>query len=147
LELIFEEFGSSYMKRFLDKINKIEGGCWEWMGASRGKSGYGCLKINKKVVDVHRFSYVLHKGEIPKGLLVCHTCDNRICCNPDHLFLGTHKENHKDAVNKGRITFPNNEHLRLPCGNSATYNRGCRCIDCKKAHALYRKNERLKKGK
>jgi len=91
------------MERFYSKINKIEDGCWEWTAGLRGKTGYGAIKVDGKVLDAHRLSYTLHKGEIPKGMYVCHSCDNRKCVNPDHLFLGSAKDNWQDAVDKGRI--------------------------------------------
>ncbi len=76
--------------------------CWEWTGGVDG-CGYGQLRGNNvKLVKAHRFSYILANGEIPKGMCVLHTCDNPPCCNPDHLFLGTHADNSQDKVNKGR---------------------------------------------
>jgi len=117
------------MKRFFDKVDKTNN-CWVWTAGSRGKTGYGAIKINGKVVDAHRLSYELHSGEIPIGMYVCHTCDNRKCVNPEHLFLGSPKDNWQDAFNKGRIVTPKQEHLKKHPSIGA-YNRGCRCRDCK----------------
>jgi len=83
------------------KINK-KTGCWEWQ---RGlyKTGYGEIRIKGKTKRAHRIYYIKYKGEIPDGLFVCHSCDNRKCVNPKHLWLGTNKDNVKDAINKGRF--------------------------------------------
>lgn len=91
--------------RFFEKVLKTEN-CWLWTAALRGKSGYGCMKVDGKVVDSHRLSWEIHFGKIPEGLLVCHTCDNRICVNPAHLFLGTQSDNMKDCLKKGRMFIP-----------------------------------------
>ena len=91
---------------FLKRINKTASGCWEWTGAIRGACGYGAIKVNGKTLSTHRYSYQLYNGVIPQGLYVCHTCDNKKCVNPDHLFLGTHSENMIDALKKNRLKFP-----------------------------------------
>jgi hypothetical protein len=97
-------------------------GCWEWQGALQG--GYGIIGIGGAYhsgngnVRVHRHMWERFKGPIPKGLFVCHTCDNPRCCRPGHLFLGTCAENLKDMTAKGRRrngTSPGeaNSHARL----------------------------------
>jgi hypothetical protein len=75
-------------------------GCWEWQLFIR-RSGYGQMKFEGKTVDAHRVSYRCFHGEIAEGLFVCHRCDDKRCCNPEHLFLGTHSENLIDYRKKG----------------------------------------------
>lgn len=86
------------------RVRKGEG-CWEWSGWRAG-SGYGQIKVNKRIESAHRLSWILHHGAIPKGLIVCHHCDNPPCVRPDHLFLGTYSDNVRDAMHKGRMFTP-----------------------------------------
>lgn len=89
--------------RFFAKVIEAPDGCWLWTGA-KGSHGYGNFGYRKpKTTTAHRYAYELWHGPIPDGLVVCHTCDVRLCVNPDHLFLGTYKENTQDGVAKGRI--------------------------------------------
>ncbi len=87
--------------RFENKFEKIENGCWLWL-ASTFHNGYGQFQFEGRPQHASRVSYVLYKDEIPNGLFVCHTCDNPLCVNPEHLFLGTHKDNMQDKIKKGR---------------------------------------------
>ncbi len=87
-------------KRFWDKVNKTDS-CWLWTRCVN-ESGYGVFCNSGKTILAHRYSYQICKGDIPEGLLICHTCDVRECVNPQHLYAGTHIQNMKDMVDRGR---------------------------------------------
>jgi len=90
-------------ERFWAKVEKRgTEDCWLWTGGKTVK-GYGVFWNNERFVHAQRFAYELLVGPIPDGMFVCHHCDNPPCCNPKHLFLGTHKDNMRDAVAKGRM--------------------------------------------
>jgi hypothetical protein len=82
--------------------------CWPWLGTIGGE-GYGSFSAAGRRHSAHRLAYELTKGPIAKGQMVCHRCDNPRCCNPAHLFLGTHAANMADMVAKGRGRSPRGE--------------------------------------
>lgn len=94
-----EDFRRKLLKRIC--VNELTG-CWDWTGPVLKKSRYGRMSVYMIPTLVHRLSWLLHRGEIPNGLFVLHTCDNRVCCNPEHLFLGTNQDNMNDMKSKGR---------------------------------------------
>lgn len=93
--------------RFWAKVIKTDD-CWNWTGLkseSTKKLFYGVIKIGSRRVMVHRLSYEMHRGPIPEGKQVCHHCDNGLCVRPDHLFLGTQRDNVRDMISKGRQIY------------------------------------------
>ena len=89
-------------QRFWSKVDPAPSQCcWEWT-ACKSSDGYGCFTLNYRNLRAHRLAYTLSKGEIPEGLVVRHTCDNPVCCNPDHLILGTHTDNMADMLERKR---------------------------------------------
>lgn len=112
-------------ERFWPKVRKTDT-CWEWIRCKSPK-GYGWFRFNlkrrsvgkktKTTIRAHRLSWLLNCGDIPEGLFVLHRCDNPACVRPDHLFLGTIKDNYDDAVSKGR---------RIPGRNKGLPKHGAR---------------------
>lgn len=133
-------------ERFYSRINKTDG-CWLWTAGLSDK-GYGVLSVNNKSIGAHRISYEIHNGPIPKGMFVCHACDNPPCVNPEHLFLGTNSDNIKDALKKGLLKIPEKKpfckrgHAMVP-GNLYFRPKGYRAC---KACMIYRVKKAKRKA-
>jgi hypothetical protein len=98
-EELVEKMKSSF-ESFFDKSD----GCWIWKGSRKGpkRLQYGSFSFRDDNSVAHRFSWFIYKGDIPHSLLVLHKCDVPLCVNPNHLFLGTHLDNERDKIAKGR---------------------------------------------
>lgn len=82
---------------------RADSGCILYTGQSNGH--YGQIEYRRKTYLAHRAAYMVHKGPIPAGLLVCHSCDVKLCVNPEHLWLGTCTDNVQDMIDKGRANY------------------------------------------
>ena len=88
--------------RLIRTAKKWLGYCWIWKG-HLFQNGYGHYSLHQKAYKAHRVAFFLNNGDIPKGMYVCHICDNTKCVNPEHLFVGTPKDNTLDMIAKGRL--------------------------------------------
>lgn len=98
------------LERFWAQVDR-SGSCWLWRGLASGD--YGRISLDGRMWSAHRFVYHLTYGPIPDGLWVLHHCDVRSCCRPEHLYLGTHAENTRDAVERGRMATGDRSSTRL----------------------------------
>jgi hypothetical protein len=98
-----ERYRQRFPEIFWARVDKSggEGACWPYTGATRA-NGYGRLRIEGRYELAHRVAYRLANGQVPSDMFVCHSCDNPICCNPSHLWLGDHADNMADRQQKGR---------------------------------------------
>jgi hypothetical protein len=94
-------YDQSPAEKFAGKYVVAGGGCWNWKSL-RKDGRANTFRLVDKIMSAYRASYILHKGPIPDGALVCHTCDNPACVNPDHLWLGSYADNTNDMLAKGR---------------------------------------------
>lgn len=126
-----EQWAAKIEENFWKKVDKNGptpehkpelGPCWLWTACSNDR-GYGEFQYFGKRTAAHRVSWLLNIGEIPSGLFVCHSCDVRLCVNPEHFFLGTAKDNMQDAKAKGRLPAGDNHYSRTNPEKLARGNR------------------------
>ena len=137
LEELAKAATQPFIKRFLSKIDFSEG-CWNWKASCSGYEGkrYGCF-WNGKQIKAHRFSYLAWKGDLDSEKMICHTCDNPICVNPDHLYQGTAKDNAQDALLRGRQSNGEKNKTHCPKGhpyietNTYLYKGQRQCKTCR----------------
>jgi hypothetical protein len=106
--------------------------CWLWQGGLDSE-GYASIYVDGKAVRLHVFMYKQHKGEIPEGEVVRHTCDVRHCLNPDHLITGTQLQNVHDAIERGRAWHPVGE----ACHNTKLTDSVCSLLKSDYQTGLY----------
>lgn len=123
-----EEYNLQWLARVRARCIVDINGCWVWQGQqqkSKGQRpdqpGYGATAYRGRTVRIHRKTLELKLGkELPTDVLSCHTCDNKPCCNPDHLFPGTCKENVQDSISKGVQQFHPNHYTHCKRGHEFT---------------------------
>ena len=100
-------FTQQQIDRFCEKLVENENGCWLWTGCHAGD--YGRVGLNGRSYTTHRVAYIMANGSLAPQLVARHKCDTPICCRPEHLQSGTHKQNSEDMVRRGRARSPKGE--------------------------------------
>lgn len=137
-------------ERFFDKVKKTKT-CWVWTAGDSG-TGYGRIKVRNVSKAAHRLSWQMHKGKIPLGFYVLHTCDNRACVNPAHLYLGTQFDNMRDMSARKRHWGLKKTHCPQghPYSEENTYRQkhkpGRQCRICKAANGRASKERRRQRA-
>lgn len=114
IDMNSEKYEKELMNRMKTKIKKLKNGCWEWLGCTK-QGNYGVIRAKRRNYLVHRLMFELYLKEDIQGKYVCHRCDNPICCNPQHMFIGSQTENMKDAVLKKRMKYGEDHYARKLC--------------------------------
>lgn len=144
-----------YEALFWAKVERPRGSepCWVWVGGTY-RNGYGQATWQSGKISAHRLSWILHRGQIPVGMFVCHHCDNPPCVNPAHLFLGDAETNGRDMADKGRAGITGQKCIPVTDGSSCAKghlfthydNRGWKkCRTCEREYgAAYRHRKAVK---
>ena len=107
--------GKTPAQRFWSKVIVAKpDDCWLWTGPTIRPNGYGVLNVDHCNIYAHRIAYILACGPIPESKIVCHKCDIPACCNPNHLFMGTHYDNVHDKLAKGRYHWTDRRGEKSP---------------------------------
>lgn len=113
-----------YLAKMKGRSTVTASGCWEMGGhrwqsrAWKGGSGYGQMAYRGKNLRANRLAYILTRGPIPAGMVARHTCNNQCCCNPDHIVIGTQKDNIADCIKAGNQQFHPSHHTHCPRGHA-----------------------------
>lgn len=155
LTIVHDDEDSLYLRiawhKFKRKVEVLDNGCWQWRGAINKTEGYGRFYARDRTGDAHRFSYIVHKGEVPEGLVLDHICRHRSCVNPDHLRPVTNAENVLSGVGlTAKYAKATHCHRGHPFDEKNTYvsargNRHCKA--CRTAaYNKYRERQKAKRN-
>lgn len=149
--------GAAFIERIQSRCTITASGCWEWNGA-RTAFGHGKIGMKENGENVTRYVHRLVArvayGPIPTGMIVCHHCDVPSCCNAEHLYIGTHADNRRDAIQRGRAVYVmamrNRAKTHCPQGHEYSgvnlfYRKGANRRRCRVCHSIYGRRSRAKK--